>query len=65
MKTYKDDEILKLKDQIAQLEKKMLQSFDNGSGNYNRLKNEQHQLVNKLKKINLLDTNNYLEEKII
>lgn len=63
MKIYKSNKVLEIENQIAQLEEKMLQSFNSGSRNYNKLKNEQHQLINKLKKINLSDANNYLEEK--
>ena len=62
METYKSDEILKLENQIAKLEEKMLRSFNSGNGNYNKFKNEQWQLINKLNKIKSLD-NNYSEEK--
>lgn len=58
METNKKDKILKLEEQISQLEEKMLQSLNSGNRNYNKFKNEQWDLINKLKKIKSSDSNN-------
>ena len=50
MNNYKSSEIFKLKSEIEQLEKKMLLSLNNIRV-YNKFKNEQWQLINKLKKV--------------
>ncbi len=50
MGNYKSSEIIKLRSEIEQLEKKMLLSFNNIRV-YNKFKNEQWQLINKLKKL--------------
>jgi hypothetical protein len=58
MENYKSDEILKLENRIAQLEEKMLQNFNTGnSREYNKSKNEQWRLINKLNKIKSSDNN--------
>lgn len=49
---YKHNRILELEKEINQLEEEMLKASDNGSARkFNNLKNDQHILINKLRKL--------------